>query len=68
MACQCKITHLVRSAMLFGGDVFNVVGKIAVFLAEQAVLATAGRPLPDELPRPGIHQITCNRGTGAGEL
>ena len=66
MACQRQVARIVRPAMLFGDDVFNVMGEIAVFLAEQAVLATAGCPPPHEVSRGSIHRVTCKSGAGVG--
>ena len=31
MACEGEILRLVRSTMLFSDDMFDVVGKLAVF-------------------------------------
>ena len=59
MACQRQVARIVRPAMLFGDDVFNVMGEIAVFLAEQAVLATAGCPPPHEITGGSVHRVTC---------
>jgi len=66
MACQRQVTCIVRPAMLFGDDVFNVMGEITVFLAEQAVLAATGCPPPHEISRGSIHRVTCKSGPGVG--
>lgn len=44
VAGQGQIVQVIRSAMLFGDDVFDVVGEFAVRLPEQTILASAARP------------------------
>jgi hypothetical protein len=55
MACQGKVLRIVRSAVLLGYYVFNVVRELAVRLGKEAVLATIPCSLPHELPRGRIH-------------
>ena len=66
MACQSQVARIVGPAMLFGDDVFNVVGEIAVFLAEQAVLATAGCSPPHEVSRGSFYRLTYQSDAGVG--
>ena len=66
MACQRQVARIVRPTMLFGDDVFDVMGEITVFLAEQAVLTTTGCPPPHEVSRRSIHRVTCRSGAGVG--
>jgi hypothetical protein len=41
--------------MLLRDDVLDVVGKLAVLLEKQAILAAMGSSPADEVPRRGIH-------------
>jgi hypothetical protein len=66
MARQCQVVRVVSAAVLPGDYVFNVMGKLARFLREKAILATSGRPPPHELARGSIHRITCGSGAGSG--
>lgn len=54
MAGQRKIAKFCGATMLFGNDVFDVVGKMAVLLLEQAILAPIPRPLADQIPHLGV--------------
>ena len=54
MAGQCQVGRFIRTTMLFGDDVFDVVRKVAVLLSQQTVLATILSPYPDQISRLGI--------------
>ena len=61
VASQGEIVGVFGPTVLFGNDVFHVVGQFAVLLAEQAVLATVVRPSPHKLPRGGVHPLLAIR-------
>jgi len=57
MACQRQIIRFIRASMLPGYDVFNMVGKFAVFLPQPAIFAPVPGALPDQLPRLTVHSL-----------
>ena len=54
VAGQCQVAVVVGSAVLLRNDMLNVVSGATVVLMEQAVFASAVRPLTDKVPRSGI--------------
>ena len=55
VASQRKIPAIVRSPMLPGDDVFNVMDQLAMLLPEQAVFTTVMCAAADQLPQRGVH-------------
>ncbi len=51
MAGQREVVRVVRSAVLPGDDVFDVVCQRAVLLPEQAIFAAIVRAAADQFPR-----------------
>lgn len=56
MARQRKIIDIVRTAVLPGNHVLDVMGEFAVPLVKLAILASLSSPLTDEPPGSGIHR------------
>lgn len=56
MAGEGEVLGVIGTAMLFCDDVLNVVRKVAVLLAEQAILAAILRPSSDEVSRGSVHR------------
>jgi hypothetical protein len=56
VAGQRKIVRSVGAAVLLRHDMFDVMGKVAVLLAEKTILAMVVCPLSNEIPRGGIHR------------
>jgi hypothetical protein len=54
MASKCQVVEFFGAAVLFGNYVFDMVSKMTVLLAEQAVLATIPGPLTDQISQFGI--------------
>ena len=53
MAGQRQIVNLIRSPMLPGDDMFNMVREAAVFLSKQTIFTTSSGTAPDQFPRFG---------------
>jgi hypothetical protein len=47
--------------VLFGDNVFDVVGEFVVLLAQLTVFASAAGSLPDQLPRGGVYLLLTIR-------
>ena len=53
--CQSKIVGIVRSPMLFGNNMLDVMRQFRVLLPEHAILALVVRAPTNESSRYGIH-------------
>ena len=56
VAGQRKIVNVVPPAVLPGDDMLDVVCKLAMLLAQQAILATVIRSPPNEVLHAGVHR------------
>src|SRR5688500_6632014 len=61
-ACECQVGGIILAAVLARDDVFDVEGEERLIdLSDGAVLASVGRPLPDEVPQGRVHQAAWFR-------
>lgn len=58
LARQSRIEFRVRTGVLPGNYVFNVMGKRTIVLAKETVFASVACPMPDQLPCGRIHPAT----------
>jgi len=56
VAGQRKIVDVVTPAVLLGNDMLDVVGELAMLLAQQAILATVVRSPSNEVLHASVHR------------